>query len=287
MLVREIQTRSVITKSNIPSIDYVINPYTGCSHGCVYCYARFMKYFSCHKEPWGQFVDVKINAPDTIPTKSIKYVGKTMLLASVTDPYLPLEKKYELTRKILERLIPLQPDLSVLTKSDLVVRDIDLLKQFKNCEVGLTITTADNKLRQEVEPLASSLQQRISALEALHKAGITTYVFVSPILPFITDWKTIVEQTKHVTNYYMFDGLNMKGAIWASVRGWLMRKHPNILKQYAALHANQSLAKDFWTEQKKEVEQYCLEQNLSCIALFDWISEKKKPSNISKQKSIF
>jgi DNA repair photolyase len=141
MEMREIKAKSILTKSNLPDADYVINPYVGCTHSCIYCYARFMKRFTGHKEEWGKFVDVKINAPELIPEKTLKYKNKFIFLASVTDAYLPLEIKYQLTRKILEKLIPLQPNLGVQTKSDLIIRDIDLLKQFKKCEVGITITT--------------------------------------------------------------------------------------------------------------------------------------------------
>ena len=130
MEIKEIKVKSIIVKSGLPGADFVINPYIGCVHGCIYCYARFMKRFTGHLEPWGDFVDVKINGPDLIPEKWSKYQGKSIIIGSVTDAYQPIEKKYQLTRRILEKLIPLQPDLEIITKSDLVLRDIDLLKQF-------------------------------------------------------------------------------------------------------------------------------------------------------------
>ncbi|MEK6816502.1 MAG: radical SAM protein, partial [Nanoarchaeota archaeon] len=136
--VKEIKANEIIVKSNLPDADYVINPYVGCTHSCLYCYARFMKRFTGHTEPWGKFIDIKVNAPGLIPAETSKYRGKSIFLSSVTDAYQPLERKYQLTRKILWKLIPMQPDLSILTKSDLVLRDIDLLKQFKGCEVGFT-----------------------------------------------------------------------------------------------------------------------------------------------------
>ena len=94
------EAKSIITKSNIPSIDYVINSYTGCQHGCIYCYAEFMIRFTGHKgDKWGQFLDIKTF--DLNKIKPQKYNGKIILLSSVTDPYLPLEKKYQNTLKIL------------------------------------------------------------------------------------------------------------------------------------------------------------------------------------------
>jgi len=131
MKIKKIKTKSIIVKSNLPDGDFVINPYVGCTHGCKYCYARFMKRFTGHSESWGSFVDVKINAPDLIPEGTNKYREKSITISSVTDPCQLIERKYKITRKILERLIPLQPNLDLITKSDLVVRDIEELFYWK------------------------------------------------------------------------------------------------------------------------------------------------------------
>lgn len=258
--IKEIKTSSIITKSNLPDADYVINPYVGCMHSCIYCYARFMKRFTGHTEEWGKFVDVKVNAPDLIPTKTSKYKGKLIFLASVTDAYLPLERKYQLTRKILEKLIPLQVNLGMQTKSDLLVRDIDLLKQFKNCEVGLTITTLDDSLREEIEPFTSSVQNRIKALEKLKEAGIKSYVFIGPILPFLTDWKKIILATKHSSDLYMFENLNIRGDIWSSVKKWLNERRPKLLEDYERVYFSKN---NYWSKMEEEIKQFCQEQKVN------------------------
>ncbi len=130
MQIKEITAKSIITKSNLPAADYVINPYTGCTHACIYCYARFMRRFSGHQESWEKFVDIKSNAPALIPEKYQKYQGKEVFISSVTDPYQPVEKKYQLTRAILKKLVPLQPLLTIQSKSALIARDIDIFKEF-------------------------------------------------------------------------------------------------------------------------------------------------------------
>jgi len=257
--IKEVQASSIITKSNLPDADYVINPYVGCMHSCIYCYARFMKRFTGHIEEWSKFVDVKINAPDLIPTNITKYKGKSIFLSSVTDAYLPLEKKYQITRKILEKLIPLEPDLGIQTKSDLVLKDIDLLKQFKNCEVGFTITTLDDEVRKEIEPFTSSVQNRIKALEKLKRTGIKTYVFIGPILPFLTDWKKIILETKHCSDFYMFENLNISGSIWDSVKKWLKEKHPELLEKYESIYFSKN---DYWDKVEDEIKQFCKEQKV-------------------------
>lgn len=254
MIIKEIRASSIITKSNLPDSDYVINPYIGCTHSCLYCYARFMKRFTGHTEPWGKFIDVKINASDLIPNDTERYKGKSIFLSSVTDPYLPLEKKYQLTRKILTKLIPLQPKLGILTKSSLVLRDIDLFKRFKTCEVGITVTTLNDDLRKEVEPSTSSIQERIKALEELKKDEIKTYLFIGPILPHLTDWKEIIFRTKHYVDYYMFENLNIRGSILDSVSSWLKEKHPELLKKYQEIYFSKN---NYWSQVEKEIKEFC------------------------------
>jgi DNA repair photolyase len=265
MEIKEISAVSIITKSNLPDADFVINPYVGCNHSCVYCYARFMKRFTGHTEDWGTFVDVKINAPDLIPVDILQFKDKSIFLSSVTDAYLPLERKYQLTRKILEKLIPLQPNLGVQTKSDLVLRDIDLLKQFKNCEVGFTITTLDDNLRKEIEPMTSSVQSRINALKKLKEEGIRTYVFIGPIMPYLTDWKKIILETKSYVAFYMLENLNVSGSIWDSVKFWLNKKHPELLKGYEDIYFSQN---SYWDEIDKEIKQFCKVEGVECRIYF-------------------
>ena len=259
MKIREVKAKSIITRSNLPGTDYVINPYTGCIHSCLYCYARFMKRFTGHTESWGKFIDVKINGPDLIPEKTSKYEGKTIFMSSVTDPYNPLERKYKLTRRILEKLISLQPDLGIQTKSDLVLRDIDLFRQFKNCQVGMTITTMDDTLRKEIEPSTSPVQKRIEALVKLKEAGISTYVFIGPILPFFTEWKEIVLGTRSFVDSYMFENLNIAGTIWSQVKNWLKKRHPDLLREYERIYFTKN---NYWDKVEEEIKKFCREQKV-------------------------
>ena len=183
LVIKEKKARSVLSKSEIPGIDYCINPYVGCSHGCRYCYASFMKRFTGHGEPWGSFVDVKINAPEVLYRQMKKAARGNVMLSSVTDPYQPVERKYKLTRQCLEVLLPYQFSLDILTKSPLVLRDLDLIKKFKETEVGITITTDDDEMRKIFEPHAPPIGARIHALKILCEKGIKTYAFIGPLLP--------------------------------------------------------------------------------------------------------
>jgi DNA repair photolyase len=183
MVIKEVHAKSILSKSGIPGADYCINAYTGCSHACVYCYATFMKKYSGHAEEWGKFVDVKINAPEVLRRQMKRAARGNVMLSSVTDAYQPLEAKYRLTRQCLEILLEHQFTVDILTKSPLVLRDIDIIKEFRDIDVGITITTDDDRMRRIFEPNAPPLEARLNALKTLKEKGISTYVFIGPMLP--------------------------------------------------------------------------------------------------------
>lgn len=260
----EISVRSVLSKTGLPA-DYVINPYVGCEHACVYCYACFMKRFSGHTEPWGKFVDVKINAADILPAKPVRYENRSIYFSSVTDAYQPLEKTYELTRKILQKLIPFQPRISIQTKSSLILRDLDLLRQFSSCEIGFTIVTTDEKLRREIEPHASPIRERILALRRIHDAGVPTHVFIGPILPYLTGWKQIITSTKDCVDHYMVDRLNTGGVIWSNVRRWLRNCHPDLLSQYDRIYTS---GESYWRKVSNSIREFSASEGIDSRIFF-------------------
>ncbi|MBZ9578632.1 radical SAM protein [Patescibacteria group bacterium] len=265
MKIKEIKAKSIITKSGLPDSDFVINPYVGCMHGCIYCYARFMKRFTNHKEPWGKFLDIKINASDLIPEKTEKYKNKSITIASVTDAYQPMERKYKLMRGILTNLIPLQPDLCIMTKSDLIVRDIDLLKNFKKCMAGVSLALLDEHIRKEVEPFASPIDKRINAVKELQKAGIRTFIFVSPMLPEFTDWEGIINKTKDFVNEFWFENLNIRATNWPHIKRWLETKHPDLLEKYERIYFTKS---DYWNKIEQEIKSFCISKKLNFSVYF-------------------
>jgi DNA repair photolyase len=181
MIVREIHAKNILSKSKV--YHYTINAYTGCQHACTYCYARFMKRTTGHLEPWGDFVDAKINAPELLHKEIVKKRRGSVWISGVCDAYQPIEGKYELTRKCLEILVAHNWPVTIQTKSLLIVRDIDLLSRGTDIEVGLTVTTADENIRRLFEPYAPSIESRIKALDELHRAGIKTFAMIAPTLP--------------------------------------------------------------------------------------------------------
>lgn len=239
MKIQTIQCRSVLTKSKLPKVDYCINPYVGCLHACVYCYARFMGRFTDHSELWGHFLDIKLNAPDILAKELVKGPRRgTVLLGSVTDAYQPSERKHGITRAILEILLKHDFPVSILTKSDLVLRDMDLLKQFGDCEVGLSITSMDEDVARNFEPHASSPKKRIKAIETLHQNGIATYAFVGPILPELTNLEAVFKAIQGRVNFVMAESLNMRCGNRHFIEAVLSAKYPHLLPAYKAGFTN-------------------------------------------------
>lgn len=206
--VREIQARSILSKSGIPGMEYCINPYTGCTHACTYCYATFMKRFTGHTEPWGTFADVKINAPEVLRKQLKRSKKGNVMLSSVTDPYQPVEARYCITRKCLEILELFNFPVEILTKSPLVLRDIDIISKLQDREVGLTITTDDDRVRKIFEPHAPPIGARLNALKTLNKAGIQPYVFIGPLLPMNPD--TLAAQIGPYARRILIDRMNYR-----------------------------------------------------------------------------
>lgn len=252
------EAKSIIIKSNIPSIDYVINPYIGCQHGCIYCYAEFMIRFTNHKgDKWGEFLDIKTFNPNQI--KPQKYDGKRILLSSVTDPYLPLERKYLNTRKILESLVGTSAEISVLTKSKLVIRDIDLFKKFKNIEVGISISTLNENFARIIERAASKPTERLGAIKKISEAGIKTYTFISPFFPEITNYKAIIEETIDYTDSYMFENLNFRPHNVPRIMRIIKEHYPNLLSKYKEIQKDRS----YWDIIEAEIKNYCEKKKLN------------------------
>ncbi len=210
MIVQEIIAKSILSKSQV--YDYALNAYVGCQHKCIYCYAKFMKRFSGHREPWGEFVDVKINAPELLVNEVRKKRIGRVWLSGVCDAYQPLENKYQLTRQCIKILVDNNWPFSIQTKSPLVLRDIELLKKAVDCEVGFTITTADEKVRKIFEPYAPPIKKRVEALTALHFAKITTFVMIAPLLPGA---EGLVSMLKGNVDHILIDKLNYHYADWA------------------------------------------------------------------------
>ena len=253
---KEIESKDYLTKSNLPASDYVINPYVGCPHGCKYCYAGFMKRFTGHSEKWGAFIDIK-RCSKPISKKKLK--GKTVFLSSVTDCYNPYEEKYCITQSILKQLLDIECRVSISTKSSLILRDAELLKQFRDVSVAMSVNTLDENFKSDMDN-ASSIEARLNALKVLHENGIHTVLFMSPIFPEITDYKEIIEESRRFIDEYWFENLNLRGEYKAKILKFINEKYPQHMDLYKQIYVYGN--QDYWDGLAAEIEEYCAENSI-------------------------
>lgn len=255
-LIQEIQVKGIFTKSNLPVSDYSVNPYVGCEHACSYCYASFMKRFTNHPEVWGEFVDVK-HWPDIKNPQ--KYAGKELFIGSVTDPYQPLEKSCRRTRAFLEQMQGSGCKLSIATKSDLILRDLDLIKSFPNAIVSWSINTLDEVFRADMD-CAVSIERRLAAMKEFHDAKIRTTCFISPIFPGITDVLSIIRRVKEQCNFIWLENLNLRGGYKAVILSYIAQKFPELTSLYEMIY--QKKDRSYWAMLDHEIRQFAMKEGL-------------------------
>ena len=257
-----IEVNEYLTLSKLPACDYVINPYVGCPHGCKYCYASFMKRFTGHDEAWGTFIDIK-KSRKKINIEKLK--GKTVFLSSVTDCYNEYEKKYEITRGILEQLRHAECNINISTKSNLILRDIDILKDIKNLTVAMSINTLNEEFKKDMDK-ASSIKDRLSTLKRLHEEGIYTILFMSPIFPYITEWDRLIEETKDYIDEYWFENLNLRGSYKTNILEYIKNKYPEYYNGYLNIYTK--VDKTYWEDLSKNIEKYCEDKKVKYTNYF-------------------
>ena len=255
----DIDVKSVLTKSNLPVSDYSVNPYVGCTHACKYCYASFMKRFTNHPEPWGEFLDVKHWPEMTNPEK---YKGKELFIGSVTDPYNPQEEEYGRTRALLQQLKGSGVKISIQTKSDLVLRDMELIRTFPDARVGFSINTLDERFKDDMDN-AVSIERRLEAMRQFHEAGIRTTCFISPIFPGITDVMAIIERVKDRCNLVWLENLNLRGNYKSVIMDYIRDKHSELLSLYEEIYLKNKRA--YWEQLDAEVRAYAGENGLEYL----------------------
>lgn len=258
-IINEIETKNVLSKSNLPVSDYSVNPYVGCTHACKYCYASFMKRFTGHTEKWGTFLDVKYWKEIKNPAK---YKGKELFISSVTDPYNPQEEIYGRTRALLEQLKESGANISISTKSDLILRDLDLIKSFPNARVSWSINTLNEDFREDMDS-AVSIERRLAAMKEFHRAGVRTACFISPIFPGITDVKAIVEKVKTQCNLIWLENLNLRGSYKTVIMDYINEKYPQLLPLYHEIYNKKD--RGYWIALDNELSAYADEIGLEYV----------------------
>jgi len=256
-----IEVKEALSKSNLPDLDYALNPYFGCEHSCIYCYAREYTPDKEVSENWGKIVKVKKNIIDLLKIEVKKKKKGVVGLSTITDPYQPIERELELSRKSLEILLRNGFKVSIQTKSDLVLRDLDILIKFRDlADVGLTITFLDKDIAKRFEINAPEPNRRINALYRLSENGIRTWIFYGPVIPRVNDdleiIKELVKIAKETNSTFYYDKLRIKRFMLKSDNP-LIKEMINSSKNYD------------WENLYKKIEEICKENNLKCLPAFE------------------
>lgn len=251
--------KSIIATNKSPDIsfDQSINPYRGCEHGCIYCYARPTHAYLGHS-PGLDFetkLTAKVNAAELLEAALAKpsYKVSPIALGAVTDPYQPIERDYKLTRQILEVLSKAQHPFTIVTKSALVLRDVDLLQPLAAkglCKVALSITSLDANLSRRMEPRASAPHRRLEALRQLDGLGIPTMVMMAPVIPGLNDHEiesvleAVAEAGAGEAGYVL---LRLPLEIKTLFREWLAREVPERASRVISLMQSTRGGQDYDT----------------------------------------
>lgn len=264
--VREVQCKSLLNRSGIT--DYAVNCYSGCQHGCRYCYGRFATRFNHPGEEWGSFVDAKVNAPEVLEREARRKRTGTVFVSSVCDGWQPAEAEYGLTRRCLQILLRHGFPLHILTKSSLIRRDFDILTRRPCVELGVTLTTMDEDLRRLVEPRASPTHERTAVLREAKLRSVTTYAFLGPFLPGVTDseenLRSLLAAIKEAgVDYFYLDRLNPRYGVWPSLRSLLGERFPDRLDECKAVLFNRQRRAQYSCELLGKVERLATKQGLA------------------------
>ena len=258
MKINKIKVKSYISRSKIKGIDFVINPYIGCPNGCLYCYAKFLNNLNSKSLKWGDYLDIKIVLEDV---KKLNYPYKTYLLSSTTDCYNKYEEKYEITKKVLEELSLHHIKLIIETKNKLILRDLDILKKIKELKVIMSLNTLDDNIRKTFEK-DSSIEDRINTLKILNKEKIYTILNISPFLPYITDYKQIINETKEFVKEYHFSFLNLSNNSKREFLRCIKDNYSNLYQKYADIYLFGN--NEYLITLKNEIELYCKKNKIIC-----------------------
>lgn len=262
---KEVICRTILTSCGVSGIDYSLNPYIGCLHACAYCYARYMREYSGHSEPWGTFVDIKVNAPRVLLRQLRRLHPASIFMSSVTDPYQPPERRYELTRRILDILSPLPHAVRIHTKSSLVERDIPILRRFRDVSVTFTIVTGDESAARFLERGASPVRDRIMTLQRLAGEGIRTSVFIGPIIPFVTEieiGKLLIRLSRAGVKKIILDDLHYMERIGSRLLPALRAYRRDIPGRY------RRIPQDYYQQIAEIVLKFCRKNGIRCYRVF-------------------
>lgn len=257
------QVKNPIIRSKLPSGGCSVNPYIGCPHACMYCYVPYMKHGPCTEQhrPWGTGLTVKQWSP--IPNAVARgYALEHITIGSSTDPYLPVEPHFRRTRAILEELIDSGATVSIITKSNLVLNDLDLLTRYTNAHVCVSINTLDEKFKDDMDA-APSIAERIKTLQCCKDVGIVTSCFISPIFPGVTDVFEIIETVRNHCDSIWLDSLNLQQGNFGKITGYISSEYSHLFLLYKEIYQRGDTS--YWIKLSEEVKEFARKQGMEYV----------------------
>jgi len=263
-----ISCRTSLSPSGLPGLTYSLNPYVGCEHGCAYCYSPSVLRDRQLAESWGNAVRVKQNIAEVLAWE-VNHKNKGVVgVSTVTDPYQPIEKTLELTRKCIEVLSQHDFPVSIQTKSALVLRDSDLIVP-KKFDVGVTITTMDRELAALIEPKASPPDARAQVVEEFSSRGVDTWIFLGPIIPEVNDegegLRSVIEIAARTRSKVLYDQLNLKPWVMERLGPALEKLKPGLVERMTTTVFE---GHHWWNNTSSIIRSICGELGVKCEAAF-------------------
>ncbi len=264
----EVFPKSIVNKVTSPDLamDYSMNPYQGCEHGCSYCYARPTHEFWSYSAgiDFERKILIKKNAPQLLQQffEKKNYSPKTIALAGNTDCYQPCEKEFKLTRQLLQVFVDYKHPVGLITKNSLILRDLDLLIELNKLNlvlVAISITTLNEDLRQKMEPRTATIKKRLETIKTLSENGIPVMVMAAPIIPGLNSHEILdilKFSAQNGARNFGYTIARLNDSVYPIFFDWLKKTYPmrydRVLNQVSELHGGQIQDKRFGTRMKGE-----------------------------------
>ena len=264
VVIKEVKCAHALTRGSFNG-ELSINPYIGCSHACAYCYARFMKRFTTHEGDWGSFIDIKTNIAELLAEEAgkLKSKDKVIYIGTATDPYQPIEKFYKLTRKILEILGGIENKVRIMTKSHLVLRDLDIIKNNTNISVNITVNNLNEKWTMLTEPKASSLNKRLDAIKKLSDNGVDVCMMMGPWWPYVSDAEKLIPLAKHLGVKSLFtESVNTSRDNFNEVERILEKFYPKLAPKMKNVLFNKEACDKFYESEEERMKEIAAQNSL-------------------------
>jgi len=251
--IKFVKISHILNPTSIGLGEYVINPFLGCEYGCLYCYVKTNKVTSKKIEPWGSFVEIRVNAPRLLEKEILKKRPKVVLMGSTTDCFQPIDKSYKITASCLEILNRYGVYYNILTRSPNILEYLGLLSQGFCKTIYFTINNLPERIKTKLENKSPDYLSRIEAIKRLKDAGLNVIPYFSPILPGVSNPKDIFTTLPDFKRIE-FEGLNFMSTNIKAINEVIVESYPSLGHLYQRLSSEESLYNIYWEKIKNQIK---------------------------------